>query len=244
MIRFRCRSLLLVLLLPCLLFFSLSVPETRGEEKAVVGKSDIESLLRMIAQTAGNIEGVNDIVNSAMCAPPVVEPKMEGAECEDADSAASLNRQNLDKFRLCLASLQVALAGGGQGGNRPLPSNRQCLDVTGNYSCSGREVYIDFSKGADGGFILDMELESGKYYQYKADDQLNIGNEKKIASCRRKFVKIAFPTEGRDRYKVQEYTLDHRRDLEVDIYIVEAPGGNMNNAKRIENKNFFTCSKI
>ena len=68
MIRFRCRSLLLVLLLPCLLFFSLGVPETRGEEKAVVGKSDIESLLRMIAQTAGNIEGVNDIVNSAMCA--------------------------------------------------------------------------------------------------------------------------------------------------------------------------------
>ena len=75
-------------------------------------------------------------------------------------------------------------------------------------------------------FALDVELEFCKWL------------------CRKKFVRTAFPVEGKDRYEVEEYSLDHRGDLEVHIHIDEIPGGNINNIKRLENKKFFTCSKI
>ena len=91
MIRFKHRFLLLALAL----LLSAQTATAQGEggdtQKVVVEKADIESLLRMIAQTAGEIDGVNDIVNSAMCAPPVVKPKVEGEGCDNADSIASLN---------------------------------------------------------------------------------------------------------------------------------------------------------
>ena len=133
-------------------------------------------------------------------------------------------------------------------------AGRKCLDITGNYRCpSGLEIYIYFSQGVDGGFVYDVEYDDGRYYQYIADDKFNDDAEGGyIASCRRKSFRTVFPVagedkekyKGKDHYEVEEYTLDHRRDLEVDIYIVEAPGGNMNNAKRLENKKFFTCEKM
>ena len=240
-----------LLLLPCLLLFSLGVPETRGDDtqKVVMDKAVVESMMRIIAQTASNLENVNDIVSSAACAPLVFE---SGKNPESGDSAGSLSRESLDRLRLCLASLQVALAEGRQAEreleeDRPLPSNRKCLDVTGDYRCpAGFEAYITFGKGVDGNFLYEVEYDSGSYYQYRVDDKPHEGEAegKYIASCRRKFVKIATSIEGKNRYRVEEYTLDHRRDLEVDIYVVEAPGGNMNKAKRLENKHFFTCEKL
>ena len=246
MIRFKHRFLLLALAL----LLSAQTATAQGEggdtQKVVVEKADIESLLRMIAQTAGNIDGVNDIVNSAMCAPPTVEPKVEGAECEDADSIASLNGQNVNNFRLCLASLQVALAGGGQGGNRPLPYNGECLDVTGDYRCpsGGFEIYISFSKEIDG-FIYGMEYDSGTRYQYKVDDKINtISEGKYIASCRKSFVRTAFPVEGKDRYSVEEYSLGLRGKLYIDVYTAEIPGGNINKLKKLKNDTLYICEKI
>ena len=240
-----------LLLWPCLLLFSLGVPETRGDDnqKAVMDKAVVESMMRIIAQTASNLENVNDIVSSAACAPLVFE---SGKNPESGDSAGSLSRESLDRLQLCLASLQVALAEGRQAEGeleeeQPLPSSRQCLDVTGDYRCpSGFEAYINFAKGVDGNFLYEVEYSDGSYYQYRVDDKLHNGEAegKYIASCRRKFVRIASPIEGRDRYEVEEYTLDHRRDLVVRIQIDEIPEGNMNNAKRLENKKSFVCEKL
>ena len=235
-----------MLLLPCLLLLSLGVVETRGDDtqKVVMDKAVVESMMRIIAQTASNLENVNDIVSSAACAPLVFE---SGKNPESGDSAGSLSRESLDRLRLCLASLQVALAEGELEEEQRLPSNRKCLDVTGDYRCpSGFEAYINFAKGIDGNFVYEVEYDDGSYYQYRVDDKKHNGEAegKYIASCRRKFVKIASPIEGRNRYKVEEYTLRHSRDLVVDIYTVEAPGGNLNNAKRLKNKKFFVCEKL
>ena len=251
MIRFKHRSLLLALAL----LLSAQTATAQGEggdtQKVVVDKAVLESMMRIIAQTAGNLGNVNDIVNSAACSPPVIESgPVSGESPTCGDSAGSLSRRSLDKLQLCLASLQVALSGGGQGEEQPLPSNWKCLDVTGEYSCPGGfEAYINFSKRNDGRFVYDVEYSNGSksaYYQYKVDDRMHSGEAegKYIASCRRKSMRVAFPVEGKDRYRVEEYTLDHRRDLEVNIYIEEIPGGNMNNTKRLENEKFFTCTKI
>ena len=187
MIRFKHRSLLLALAL----LLSAQTATAQGEggdtQKVVVDKAVLESMMRIIAQTAGNLGNVNDIVNSAACSPPVIESgPVSGENPTCGDSAGSLSRRSLDKLQLCLASLQVALAGGGQGEDRPLPSNRKCLDVSGNYKCPGGfEVYISFAKGIDGGFIYEMEYDSGRYYKYRADDKINTDSEGKyIASCR------------------------------------------------------------
>ena len=131
-------------------------------------------------------------------------------------------------------------------------AGRKCLDITGNYRCAGFEIYISFSEGIDGGFVYHVEYDDGTYYKYIADDKINSDSDGQyIASCRRKFVRTAFPVEGedkkkykgKDRYKVEEYTLSHRGHLDVDIYIAEIPEGNMNKLKRLENKKSFTCER-
>ena len=148
-------------------------------------------------------------------------------------------------------------------GGAATSAGRKCLDITGDYRCpSGLEVYLSFSEGGDGNFILDMELDSGKYYQYLADDKLNIrsdgSDQQYIASCRRKFFRLALPTtkfpvteedkekhKGKDIYKVEEYSWAYRGALlGVDIYYAEIPEGNMNDVKRLENKRFFTCKRM
>ena len=241
-----------LLLWPCLLLLSLGVPETRADDaqKVVMDKAIVESMMKIMAQTASNLENVNDIVSSAACAPLVFE---SGKNPESGNSAGSLSRESLDRLRLCLASLQVALAQGRQAEGEleedlPLPSNRRCLDITGDYRCpAGFEAYINFDKGVDGNFILDMEFDSGKYHQYRVDDKPHKGESEGqyIASCRRKSVRLAESIEGgKDRYRVEEYTLNHRRDLVVRIHIDEIPGGNMNNIKRLENERSFSCEKL
>ena len=140
-------------------------------------------------------------------------------------------------------------------------AGRKCLDITGDYRCpNGTEVYLSLSEGMDGDFILDMELGSGRYYQYLADDKLNIrsdgSDQQYIASCRRKFFRIAVPTtefptreedkekhKGKDIYEVEEYKLGWG-DLYVDSYYAEIPEGIMNQLKRLENKKHFSCEKM
>ena len=250
-----------LLLWPCLLLLSLGVPETRADDaqKVVMDKAIVESMMRIMAQTASNLENVNDIVSSAACAPLVFE---SGKNPESGNSAGSLSRESLDRLRLCLASLQVALAQGRQAEgdleeDLPLPSNRKCLDVSGSYKCSGGfETYISFSKGTDG-FIYDMEYDDGTLYQYIADDKIHSVSEGQyIASCRRKFVRIAFPTtefpateedkekhKGKDIYSVEEYTL-WKGDLYIDIYYADITEGNINSLKRLENYKGFSCEKL
>ena len=139
-------------------------------------------------------------------------------------------------------------------------AGRKCLDITGNYRCpSGLEIYINFTEGVDGGFVYHVEYDDGAYYQYIADDKINSDSEGQyIASCRRKFVRTAFPTtdfpateedkekhKGKDIYSVEEYSWVRRGALlGVDIYYAEIPEGIMNQLKRLENKKSFSCEKM
>ena len=138
-------------------------------------------------------------------------------------------------------------------------AGRKCLNITGDYRCpSGLEVYINFTEGVDGGFVYHVEYDDGAYYQFIADDKINSDSEGQyIASCRRKFVRFAFPTtdfpateedkekhKGKDIYRVEEYTLGHRGKFYVDIYYAEIPEGNMNNLKKLENKTSLSCEKM